>query len=194
MGWSGRGPALAVGQGALRRLRVRESPPFGRCDAQAASAPGLGCAKTKSDLVLMPSGRRIFAFSCSLHDCRAQNSGCGFTAQSFYTARVKTRPPVQHPHVCFRQLRIFSEARSSFPSPAAPARRSRLPAARPSSLMRHRLDWVIEARAGHKTMTITDRPAAFLVPSPVALPMPQHRRAVRVLDLEKPTFFPGKIA
>jgi hypothetical protein len=47
-----------------------------------------GCAKTKSDLVVMPSGRPIFAFFCSPHDRRAQNSGCDYTPQSFYTARV----------------------------------------------------------------------------------------------------------
>ena len=49
---------------------------------------GLGRVKTKSDLVVMPSGRQIFAFFCSPHDRRAQNSGCGYTAWSFYTARV----------------------------------------------------------------------------------------------------------
>jgi len=49
---------------------------------------GLGCAKTKSDLVVMPSGRQIFMFFCSPHDHRAQNSGYGYTAWSFYTARV----------------------------------------------------------------------------------------------------------
>ena len=52
------------------------------------SALGLGCVKTKSDLVVMPSGRQIFAFFCSQRDRIAQNSGCGYTAQSFYTARV----------------------------------------------------------------------------------------------------------
>src|SRR4029077_15423491 len=52
------------------------------------SLMGLGRVKTKSDLVVMPSGRQIFAFFCSPHDRRAQNSGCGYTAQSFYTARV----------------------------------------------------------------------------------------------------------
>ena len=41
---------------------------------------GLGRVKTKSDLVVMPSGRQIFAFFCSPHDRRAQNSGCGYTA------------------------------------------------------------------------------------------------------------------
>ena len=44
------------------------------------SALGLGRVKTKSDLVVMPSGRQIFAFFCSPHDRRAQNSGCGYTA------------------------------------------------------------------------------------------------------------------
>ena len=49
---------------------------------------GLGRVKTKSDLIVMPSGRQIFAFFCSPHDRRAQNSGCDYTPQSFYTARV----------------------------------------------------------------------------------------------------------
>src|SRR5580700_11985488 len=52
------------------------------------SANGLGRVKTKSDLVVMSSGRQIFAFFCSPHDRRAQNSGCDYTPQSFYTARV----------------------------------------------------------------------------------------------------------
>ena len=50
---------------------------------------GLGCAKTKSDLVVMPS--QIFVFFCSPHDHRTQNSGCCYTAYGFYTAWVKTR-------------------------------------------------------------------------------------------------------
>ena len=54
------------------------------------SLVGLGRVKTKSDLVVVPSGRQIFAFFCSPHDHRAQNSGCGYTALSFYTARVKS--------------------------------------------------------------------------------------------------------
>src|SRR6516165_9674568 len=52
---------------------------------RSMSVRGLGCAKTKSDLVVMPSGRQIFAFFCSPHERRAQNSGCGYTAYSFYT-------------------------------------------------------------------------------------------------------------
>jgi Ion channel len=44
------------------------------------SAQGLGRAKTKSDLVVMPSGRQIFAFFPSPDDRRARNSGCGYTA------------------------------------------------------------------------------------------------------------------
>jgi hypothetical protein len=49
---------------------------------------GLGCAKTKSDLVLMPSERQVFAFFCSAPDHRPQNSGCSHTAQRFHTAWV----------------------------------------------------------------------------------------------------------
>jgi hypothetical protein len=40
---------------------------------------GLGRVKTKSDLVVMPGGRQIFAIFCSPRDRRAQNSGCGYT-------------------------------------------------------------------------------------------------------------------
>jgi hypothetical protein len=58
--------------------------------AQPMSLMGLGRVKTKSDLVVMPSGRQIFAFFCSPHDHRAQNSRCGDTARSFYTVRVKS--------------------------------------------------------------------------------------------------------
>ena len=46
----------------------------------AMSALGLGRVKTKSDLVVVPSGRQIFAFFYSPRDRRAQNSGCGYTA------------------------------------------------------------------------------------------------------------------
>jgi hypothetical protein len=55
------------------------------------SQMGLGRVKTKYDLVVMPSGRQIFAFFCSPHDHRAQNSRCGDTARSFYTVRVMER-------------------------------------------------------------------------------------------------------
>ena len=41
------------------------------------SAMGLGRVKTKSDLVVMPSGRQIFAFFCSQRDRIAQNSWKG---------------------------------------------------------------------------------------------------------------------
>jgi hypothetical protein len=54
------------------------------------SLEGLGCAKTKSDLVVMPSEGRIFTFFCSQRDHKPQNSGCSHTAQRFHTARVKT--------------------------------------------------------------------------------------------------------
>src|SRR5262249_24502469 len=54
------------------------------------SARGLGRVKTKSDLVVMPSGGRIFAFFCSERDHTPQNFGCNHTAQRFHTARVKS--------------------------------------------------------------------------------------------------------
>jgi hypothetical protein len=49
---------------------------------------GLGCAKTKTDFALMPSGRRIFAIFCSERNHKPQYCGCGHTAWSFHTARV----------------------------------------------------------------------------------------------------------
>jgi hypothetical protein len=55
------------------------------------SEEGLGRVKTKSDLVVVSSGGQIFAFFCSPLDHRAQNSGCGYTAQSFHTARGHLR-------------------------------------------------------------------------------------------------------
>src|ERR1700731_1435237 len=51
-------------------------------------ALGLGCAKTKSDLVVMSSAGRIFAFFCCEPDHKPQNSGCSHTAQRFHTAGV----------------------------------------------------------------------------------------------------------
>ena len=56
------------------------------------SPMGLGRVKTKSDLVVMPSGRQIFALFCSPHDRRAQISGPGYTAVEFLHSRVKERP------------------------------------------------------------------------------------------------------
>jgi len=63
-----------------------------------------GCAKTKSDLVVTPSGGRIFAFFCSERDHKPQNSGCGYTVQSFHTAwtvavqrETRTIPIVSEP-------------------------------------------------------------------------------------------------
>ena len=57
------------------------------------SAAGPGCAKTKSDLVVTPSGGRIFAFFCFERDHKPQNSGCGYTVQSFHTAWATSRLP-----------------------------------------------------------------------------------------------------
>ena len=39
-----------------------------------------GCAKTRSDLVIMPCGARILSFFCSPLDHSPQNSGCIYTA------------------------------------------------------------------------------------------------------------------
>ena len=52
------------------------------------SVPGLGCAKTKSDLVVMPRGRRIFTFFRSPHDHRPpfpDQTGGDFRNGSFAT-------------------------------------------------------------------------------------------------------------
>jgi hypothetical protein len=43
---------------------------------------GLACVKTKTDLVVMPSGGRIFAFFCSERYEKPQYSGCGPEAAS----------------------------------------------------------------------------------------------------------------
>jgi hypothetical protein len=56
---------------------------------RSTSGLGLGCAKTKSDLVVMPSGEQISAFFCSERDHTPQNFGCNHTAQRFHTAWVK---------------------------------------------------------------------------------------------------------
>jgi hypothetical protein len=55
------------------------------------SAQGLGCAKTKTDFALMPSGRRIFAIFSSERNHKPRYCGCGHTAWSFHTARVSRR-------------------------------------------------------------------------------------------------------
>src|SRR5208337_165356 len=86
-------PQAAVVSGMAHRL----------CDAAWTSAVGLGCAKTKSDLVLMPSGRQVFAFFCSAPDHRPQNSGCSHTAQRFHTAWVISRIGPECLYVSFRR-------------------------------------------------------------------------------------------
>src|SRR5215471_10934938 len=72
------------------------------------TALGLGCAKTKTDLVVMLSSGRIFAFFSSPHDHTAQNSRCGHTASSFHTAWVKNRP-----YRCSLLVRFFQELTSA---------------------------------------------------------------------------------
>jgi hypothetical protein len=80
-----------------RALRLLAGSPLG-C-TEAMSAPRAlerqggydpGCAKTKTDLVVMSSGGRIFVFFCSERDHQPQNCGCGYTAQSFHTAWTLT--------------------------------------------------------------------------------------------------------
>jgi hypothetical protein len=60
--------------------------------ARLAPASGPGCAKTRSDLVVMLCGARISALFCSPRDHSPQNSGCICTAQTFHTAWVACRP------------------------------------------------------------------------------------------------------
>jgi len=67
----------------------------GPATAPVANDPG--CVKTKSDLVVMPSGGRIFVFFRSAHDHRAQNSRCGYTASSFHTAFCNGPDEVKSP-------------------------------------------------------------------------------------------------
>jgi hypothetical protein len=52
-----------------------------------------GCVKTKSDLVVMASGGRIFAFFSFAHD---QNSRCGYIVSSFHTVCLIFAPTRRH--------------------------------------------------------------------------------------------------
>jgi hypothetical protein len=54
------------------------------------SAPGLGRAKTKSDLVVMPSGRQIFAFFFALPSPQSPKFGVRLYRLEFSHSRVKT--------------------------------------------------------------------------------------------------------
>src|SRR5712692_547112 len=62
---------------------IGDKLPSLRCGVTAED--DLGCVKTKPDLVVMPSEGRMFAFFCSERDHKPQNSGCGYTRQSFHT-------------------------------------------------------------------------------------------------------------
>src|SRR5258705_9914421 len=57
-----------------------------RVFTQPGSSSAVVRGQTKSDLVVMPSEGRIFAFFCSERDHKPQNSGCGYTTQNFHTA------------------------------------------------------------------------------------------------------------
>jgi hypothetical protein len=80
---------------------------------------GLGCAKTKTDLVVMPSGRQIFAFFSSERDHKPQNSRCSHTAQRFHTARVKNGVLPYCYHVSFLgggYSRLYHSGASAVPA------------------------------------------------------------------------------
>ncbi len=67
------------------------------------SEMGLGCVKTKSDLVVTPSGGRTFTFFGSAHDHRDQDSRCCDTALSFDTAWIRSGHPMTLPaRACVR--------------------------------------------------------------------------------------------
>jgi hypothetical protein len=68
-------------------------------------ALGPGCVKTRSDLVVMPTGARIFAFIRSPCAHTPQKSWCVSTAQSFRTARGVGRG------VCHKSLRSAARGR-----------------------------------------------------------------------------------
>ena len=87
----GRGRSSAAQQHQKAGRRVRSLYYLAYASQRAMTGLGPGCVKTKSDLVVMPSGGRIFALFCSAHGHRAQNSGCGYTASSFHTAWVISR-------------------------------------------------------------------------------------------------------
>jgi hypothetical protein len=76
-----RRPTWEVPPTVLRRPTVSHNVRlFKGWTGDRLSHVGLGCAKTKSDLVVMPSRRQIFPLFCPPHHHRAQNSGCDYTA------------------------------------------------------------------------------------------------------------------
>jgi hypothetical protein len=76
---------------------------------------GLGRVKTKSDLVVMPSGRQIFVFFCSQRDRIAQNSGCGCTAERRPPAIVSLTSPIAERITSMRGLASIRPAIDTFP-------------------------------------------------------------------------------
>ena len=85
-GWRGR-----ARRQSLRPLDRR--PPRGQTaeHERPRSVTGPGCVKTRSDLVVMPCGARIFALICPPCAHTPQKSWCAFTAQSFHTAWANSR-------------------------------------------------------------------------------------------------------
>jgi len=74
-----------IGPGVL----IRNVPEMKRIRTQM-SAGGPGRVKTRSDLVVMPCGARIFELIRSPCVHTPQKSWCAFTAQSFHTAWVNS--------------------------------------------------------------------------------------------------------
>jgi hypothetical protein len=62
------------------RTQSREAVSQAQARSGARAALGPGCAKTKTDLVVMPSRTRILATFCSPLDHSPRNSGCVYTA------------------------------------------------------------------------------------------------------------------
>ena len=69
----------------VHRPRARQA-----VDVVGAPAYDPGCVKTRSDLVVMPCGARIFAFIRSPCAHTPQKSWCAFTARSFHTAWTRS--------------------------------------------------------------------------------------------------------
>ena len=71
-----------------------------------------GCAKTKSDLVVMPSGRQIFAFFCSPHDHRVMGGGAeGASSWSAHSSRVSGNADIPRQYWFRSKIWVLASAR-----------------------------------------------------------------------------------
>jgi hypothetical protein len=96
---------MGAGERACMLLQQRWMNMALRRRADATSPMGLGCAKTKSDLVVMPSGRRIFAFFALRMIIGLKTPGAVTPRRVFYTARV----------IRYRSLRDENRSMSAMP-------------------------------------------------------------------------------